>query len=37
MNLKNVTPHGRGVRGLNLPRSSVQFGLKEFVNFALGR
>jgi Animal haem peroxidase len=26
MNLKNLTPHGRGVRGLNLSRSSVQFG-----------
>jgi hypothetical protein len=26
MNLKSMTPHGRGVRGLNLPRSSVLFG-----------
>jgi len=26
MNLRNLTPHGRGVRGLNLSRSSVQFG-----------
>jgi hypothetical protein len=26
MNLKNLTPHGRGVRGLNLSRSSVSFG-----------
>jgi Animal haem peroxidase len=26
MNLKNLTPHGRGVRGLDLSRSSVLFG-----------
>jgi Animal haem peroxidase len=26
MKLKNLTPHGRGVRGLNLSRSSVFFG-----------
>ena len=26
MNLKNLTPHGRGVRGLDLSRSSVFFG-----------
>lgn len=26
MNLKNITPHGRGVRGLNLLRSSLLFG-----------
>lgn len=25
MNLKNLTPHGRGVRGLSLPRSSISF------------
>src|SRR5450432_1992324 len=25
MQLRNLTPHGRGVRGLNLPRSSVSF------------
>jgi hypothetical protein len=26
MNLKDLTPHGRGVRGLNLSRSSILFG-----------
>src|SRR5260221_6915287 len=26
MDIKNLTPHGRGVRGLNLPRSSQSFG-----------
>src|SRR6266699_3732551 len=26
MNLKNLTPHGRGVRGLDLSRSSILFG-----------
>ena len=26
MNLKNLAPHGRGVRGLALPRSSISFG-----------
>jgi len=26
MNIKNLTPHGRGVRGLNLSRSSLLFG-----------
>src|SRR5437870_12564553 len=26
MKVRNLTPHGRGVRGLDLPRSSVLFG-----------
>jgi hypothetical protein len=26
LNLKNLTPHGRGVRGLTLSRSSILFG-----------
>jgi hypothetical protein len=26
MQLRNITPHGRGVRGLNLSRSSIFFG-----------
>ena len=26
MNIRNLTPHGRGVRGLTLPRSSILFG-----------